>query len=77
MHEIKITSADVLQQLDDCVLDGYDWSQDHSPPLETALEEYSKQYYVNNKHAVLHSNKGSPTLFDKGKYCPENADKGD
>ena len=75
VHEIEIMSADVLQQLDDRVPDGYDWSEGHSKPLETALEEYSKQYYINNNHAVLHSNEGSPTLFEEEKYRPENAHK--
>ena len=77
VHEIKITRADVLQQLDDHVPEEYDWSQGYSPSLKRALEEYSKQYYVNNNHAMLHTDKGPPTLFDKEKYWPENADKDD
>ena len=66
VHEIKITRADyVLQQLDDHAPEEYDWSQGYSPSLKTALEEHSKQYYVNNNHAMLHTDKGPPFLTRK------------
>jgi hypothetical protein len=77
VYEIEVIGADVLQQLDDCMPEGYNWSQGHSPPPETALEEYSRQYYLNNNHVVMCTNEGLPTLFNEEKHWPENTDKDD
>ena len=46
-------TADFLQQLDDRVEDGYDWSEGYDKDLQDALENYKNSVYRDLNQSIL------------------------
>ena len=67
-------TADFLQQLDDRVEDGYDWSEGYDKDLQDALENYKNSVYRDLNQSILDGTvDDEQVLFDENKYRPENA----
>ena len=67
-------TADFLQQLDDRVEDGYDWSEGYDEALQDALENYKTCFYRDLNQSILDGTvDDEQVLSDEDKYRPENA----
>ena len=72
--EFDYMTANFLQQLDDRVDDGYDWSAGCNQDLQDALENYKKSFYHDHSQSILDCTiDDEQVLFNKSKCRPENA----
>ena len=73
-EELDYMTADFLQQLDDRVPEGHDWSDGYDESLQCALANYSKAFYEDLNRSVLDGTiDDKQVLFNEPKYSPENA----
>ena len=72
--ENDVLSSDLLQQIDDRVPDGYNWSDGYNENLQDALNKYKTEYYKDITDTTLSgSSSESLKFFNEELFRPENA----
>ena len=67
-------SSDLLQQIDDRVPDGYNWSDGYDENLQDALNKYKTQYYHDvSDRTLAGSSHERLKFFNEHKFRPERA----
>ena len=65
-------SSSIFANIDSRIPENYDWSTYYNEELETALQQYSKQYYIQQNHNVIDEVEGALILFNYDIHKSEN-----
>ena len=76
--ENDVLSSKLFQQNDDCVPDGYNWSDGYDENLQDALNKDKTQYYDEITDKTLSGSSSEQfKFFNEEKFRPENAHPGE